>query len=132
MDVLVNIDVPDLEQAERFYREALGLRTGRRLEKGFVELLGASTPLYLLHTKAGTVGAGTDERRYNRHWCPVHMDFVVEDIQAAVQRAVAAGAVLEREPKLEPYGWLAQLADPFGHGLCLIQFVGRGYDELLR
>jgi hypothetical protein len=22
------------------------------------------------------------------------------------------------------------LADPFGHGLCLIQFLGRGYDEI--
>ena len=23
------------------------------------------------------------------------------------------------------------LADPFGHGLCLIQFLGRGYDEIV-
>jgi hypothetical protein len=22
------------------------------------------------------------------------------------------------------------LADPFGHGICLIEFVGRGYDEI--
>jgi lactoylglutathione lyase len=22
------------------------------------------------------------------------------------------------------------LADPFGHGLCLIEFRGRGYDEI--
>jgi hypothetical protein len=22
------------------------------------------------------------------------------------------------------------MADPFGHGFCLIQFLGRGYDEI--
>ena len=22
------------------------------------------------------------------------------------------------------------LADPFGHGICLIEFLGRGYDEI--
>jgi hypothetical protein len=22
------------------------------------------------------------------------------------------------------------LADPFGHGICLIRFLGRGYDEI--
>jgi len=25
---------------------------------------------------------------------------------------------------------LALMADPFGHGFCLLQFVGQGYDEL--
>ena len=25
---------------------------------------------------------------------------------------------------------IAMLADPFGHGICLIEFVGRGYDEI--
>jgi len=131
MKVLVNVDVPDLEAAERFYHEGLGLHTGRRLEKGFVELLGAETPIYLLKAREGSPGAGSDPRRYTRHWTPVHMDFVVDDIEAAVAQAVKAGAVLEHPPKLHPYGWLAVLADPFGHGLCFIQFVGRGYDELL-
>jgi hypothetical protein len=22
------------------------------------------------------------------------------------------------------------LADPFGHGVCLIEFIGKGYDEI--
>ena len=25
----------------------------------------------------------------------------------------------------------ALTADPFGHGFCLVQFTGRGYDELV-
>ncbi len=30
-----------------------------------------------------------------------------------------------------PYGRIAMLADPFGHGFCLLQFSARGYDALL-
>ena len=30
----------------------------------------------------------------------------------------------------KPPGRIVQLADPFGHGWCLLQFLGRGYDEL--
>jgi len=25
---------------------------------------------------------------------------------------------------------LALMADPFGHGFCFVQFLGRGYDEI--
>jgi hypothetical protein len=28
------------------------------------------------------------------------------------------------------WGRIAHMADPFGHGLCLIQFLGCGYDEI--
>jgi hypothetical protein len=28
------------------------------------------------------------------------------------------------------WGRLARLSDPFGNGLCLVQFLGRGYDEI--
>jgi hypothetical protein len=60
----------------------------------------------------------------------VHLDFVVPDLEAAVKVAVSAGAGLEREPEIHKWGKIALLADPFGHGLCLIEFVGRGYDEI--
>jgi hypothetical protein len=26
---------------------------------------------------------------------------------------------------------MARMADPFGHGFCLLQFKGRGYDEIV-
>jgi hypothetical protein len=26
---------------------------------------------------------------------------------------------------------VARLADPFGHGVCLIQFIGGGYDAIV-
>lgn len=133
LSLLVNLDVPDLEAGVRFYTKGLGLRAGRRLEPGFVELLGGSSPIYLLQKAAGsmTSSASSQARSYQRHWTPVHLDFVVRDIDRAIERAVDAGAVLEGPVSTEIYGKLALLSDPFGHGFCLLQFTGRGYDELL-
>ena len=130
MDLLVNIDVPDLATAERFYVEAFGLVPSRRFGDDGVELTGWPAPLYLLVKAAGTVGAGDELRRYERHWSPVHLDVVVDDIEAALARAVAAGARPETEIRTANWGRIVTVADPFGHGICLLQFLNRGYDEI--
>lgn len=134
MDLLVNVDVDDLDLATRFYGAAFGLTVGRRFGDAGVELLGSSAPIYLLARGAGTAPApGADRSRdYARHWTPVHLDFVVDDVDAAVARAVAAGALLERPVTTSAWGRLAVMADPFGHGFCFVQFLGRGYDELVQ
>ncbi|HEU4350617.1 MAG TPA: VOC family protein [Burkholderiales bacterium] len=131
MRVLVNIDVDDLEKGTRFYCDGLGLRIGRRFD-GWIELVGSSSPFYLLPKPAGSaISPVNDQKRdYARHWTPVHLDFVVPDIGEAVRRARAAGARLERDVTSHAYGKLALLADPFGNGFCLIEFSGRGYDEI--
>jgi len=130
--LIVNVDVDDLEKGVRFYTRALGLRVGRRFGGAGVELLGAEVPLYLLLAAPGSApfGGATAPRSYGRHWTPVHLDLVVEDIEEAVRTAVAAGAILEVAIGQHEYGKLAVLADPFGHGLCLLQFEGRGYDAI--
>ena len=130
--VLINLDVDDLERAVAFYTQAFALRVGRRFNGGFVELLGAEAPIYLLLKAASTEPfEGAEQlRSYTRHWTPLHLDFVVADLDAAVTRALAAGAVLEAPPSQHAYGRLALLHDPFGHGFCLLQFEGQGYDEL--
>jgi len=131
-DLLLNIDVPDMERGIAFYTAALGLEVGRRFDSGFVELLGRDVPLYLLCKDPGTsIGpAGGDSRRYERHWSPIHADFVVDDLEAAIARATAAGAAQEGETCDAPYGRLAMFADPFGHGFCLIEFNAEGYDSI--
>lgn len=132
MDYLVNIDIDDLERGIAFYEAAFGLAVGRRFGDLGVEMLGGPAPLFLLVKNSGTAAsaATAQQRTYRRHWTPVHLDFVVEDIEAAVDKAVAAGATLEQPTATHSWGRLALLADPFGHGFCLIEFQGRGYDEI--
>lgn len=128
---IVNIDVADLAAATAFYCSGLGLEPGRRLP-GALELLGGPTAIYLLEKPGGSKAMPKSQRKrdYSRHWTPVHLDFVTEDIGPAVERAVTAGAVLEKPVRAEVWGKIAQLADPFGNGFCLIEFTGRGYDEI--
>lgn len=134
VQLLINIDVDDLEKAVAFYRDGLALTAERRLFDGsVVEMSGASSTIHLLAKDAGSSASRQANifRSYQRHWTPVHLDFVVEDIAAATERAVQAGATLEGEIQTFDWGRLANLSDPFGHGLCLLQFVGKGYDEVI-
>ena len=131
MDLLVNIDVPDLARAISFYTRAFGLTVARRFGDSGVELVGASSKVYLLAKPAGGAATATGARRtYERHWTPVHLDFVVDDVDAVVARAVAAGALLEDAAAETPWGRIAVLADPFGHGVCILSFNSVGYDAI--
>lgn len=130
---VVNIDVPDAGAAAAFYEAAFGLRRARMLFEGTVaELTGASVPIYLLTKEPGSPpSAGSKQRRdYGRHWTPVHMDFVVDNLEPALERALAAGAKLEGDVESFVWGRQAVLCDPFGNGVCLVQWLGRGYGEV--
>lgn len=131
--LLINIDVDDLARAEAFYTAAFGWRAGRRFGAAAVELLGPEVPVYLLqHDAAGSEASPLPQqaRAYQRHWTPVHLDVVVDDIHAAMRRVLQAGASQEGALLTHAWGMLATFADPFGHGFCLLQFIGRGYDEI--
>ncbi len=130
--LLVNIDVDDLERAVSFYTAAFGLKVDRRFGAFAVELIGGTSPIYLLAKPDGSPAspATGERRRYARHWTPIHLDFVVDDLDDAIARARAAGARVEAEPVTHVWGKIVQMSDPFGHGLCLIEFLGRGYDEI--
>jgi GNAT superfamily N-acetyltransferase/predicted enzyme related to lactoylglutathione lyase len=132
MEILVNIDVHDLDRATDFYCSVSGLTVGRRFGDNGVELVGGAARVYLLRKASGTPvsTSSNDSRRYDRHWTPVHLDFVVDDIDLAIRRAVAAGARAEQPVTTSRWGKLALMADPFGHGFCFVQFLGRGYDEI--
>ena len=129
----VCIDVDELDKAVAFYTQAFDLHVGRRIGKAWAELLGAPAPIDLLAKKSGTraSAAAAALRDYARHWTPVHLDFEVADVDAAVARARSAGATLERDIETLVWGRMANMADPFGHGFCLLEFRGRGYDEMI-
>ncbi len=136
MDFLVNLDVDDLERGIDFYVHAFGLEVGRRFGDDGVEMIGGPAPIYLLVKASGSAAYAAGEpvpgaqRHYTRHWTPVHLDVVVNDIDAAVERAIAAGATQEQPIVTDRWGKLALMADPFGHGFCFVQFLNRGYDEI--
>ena len=99
VNLLVNIDVDDLEKATRFYCDGLGLRVGRRFD-GWIELLGAAAPIYLLPKAAGTPISPVREAEAR---LPPPLDAGAPRLRrattsaAAVKRAQAAGATLERD-----------------------------------
>ena len=74
---------------------------------------------------AGPDGAIT--RDFGRHWTPIHLDFIVDDVDKAVERALATGGCLDgeiRRNELEPIGCrsdVANLSDPAGNGVDLLQ-----------
>ncbi|MGO9829353.1 MAG: VOC family protein [Myxococcaceae bacterium] len=128
------IDVDDVGRAVDFYTRALGLFPGRVVADSWAELLGASCPIDLLAKAEGTSATPAASQRlrsYGRHWTPVHLDVVVLQLEAALARALACGATLEQPVQVRAWGRMANLADPFGHGFCLLEFQGPGYDALV-
>jgi len=131
MRLIVNIDVPELAPAIRFYTAALGLTHTRTLDDDVAELTGASATIYLLRKEAGTqaVKVPSIERDFARHWTPVHFDLVVDDVDAAAARALAAGARQETGHVDWQGSRCVSFGDPFGHGFCFIQFERGTYDD---
>lgn len=131
MRMLVNIDVPALEPAIDFYTAALGLTLSRTMDDDVAELTGASSVVYLLRNTAGSNPGGglSATRHYSRHWTPVHIDFVVDDVDKAARRAMDAGAHRESECVEWNGSKCITFSDPFGHGFCLIEFENETYRE---
>ena len=123
------IEVADLESGITFYCESFGLALKRRLRATWVELQGANLPIFLLSNRPAVANLGNKQvaRSFDRHWTPVHLDFIVPDLDKAVSRALQLGGTLDREVQEREYGRIANMADPFGNGFDVIEFVGDGY-----
>ncbi len=131
MRMLVNIDVPDLKKGIDFYCAAFDLRLERMLDDDVAELVGGSSTIYLLEKTEGSrcaphLAAGRD---YSRHWTPVHLDFVVQDLKQAIKRVTDAGALRESECICWRGSECITFADPFGNGFCLIEFEHDSYRD---
>ena len=128
------IEVTELARGIEFYCHGLDLTLKRRLSPRWVELAGANLPIFLLADRPALADLGNTQavRSYQRHWTPVHLDFIVADLDQMVARLRALGASLDREVKVCEYGRIANMADPFGNGFDLIEFSGSGYDAVSR
>lgn len=126
------IEVTTEEDGVAFYCDGLGLTVKRRYSERWIELAGANSPVFLLAGRPATVDLGdrTAVRDYQRHWTPVHLDFIVDDLDAVLARLLERGGRLDRPVKPRDYGRIANMADPFGNGFDLIEFIPGGYDNL--
>lgn len=126
------IEVTDLAHGINFYCGGLGLTLKRQLGPRWVELAGASLPIFLLGDRPEIAELGTTKvpRDFGRHWTPVHLDFIVSNLDEVVGRLCGLGASLDREIQIREYGRMANMADPFGNGFDLIEFSGPGYDDV--
>ena len=124
MKLEITIDVDNLDRAIGFYCGGLGLTLVERNSICTqVELNGQI--FWLCPFAAGPHGSIT--RDFGRHWTPIHLDFIVDDVDEAVECALAAGGRLDGEIRRndpDPIGCradVANLSDPAGNGVDLIQ-----------
>ena len=113
------VDVNDLAVAERFWAEVSGLPLKYSGWTGSISRLGdppASIMLQLVPERKTALK--------NR----AHLDFLVEDVAAAVAQVIDLGGSVVREPGFffesgssDPVLEWAVLADPFGNEFCLIR-----------
>lgn len=118
----ISIDVENVDRAIDFYRDGLGLRLIEKGDGWATMALGDQS--VFLGTPWGPEGPIDCDHR--RHWTPVHLDFVVDDFDTAVERAINAGAKLDRPiVRRADRGDMANLSDPSGNGFDLIQRTSR-------
>src|SRR5512135_506966 len=92
--VSISVDVPDLARGVEFYCAAFGLAKKAEPVPGVAVLTGLNLEICILERHSGSAPSPFtgDRRRFERHWTPVHLDFHVDDLHAALSRVEAAGA----------------------------------------
>ena len=119
--VSVSIDVSNLKKAETFYIEALGCKKLRDQGSDMSVLSTENCDIYLQEKEAGSNPLVSSEvaRNYQRHWTPVHLDFLTENVDEVVKKILQLGGLHEGGESGE-WGSIAYCADPFGNGFCVI------------
>ncbi|MBV1913755.1 MAG: hypothetical protein KUG72_00110 [Pseudomonadales bacterium] len=121
MKISVSIDVSNLRQAETFYVEALGCKKVRDQGSDMVVLSVENSDIYLQEKESGTEPLKSSRvvRSYERHWTPIHLDFLCANVDAVVSKILEHGGVHEGGESGD-WGSIAYCADPFGNGFCVI------------
>lgn len=117
----VSIDVPSLIDAEAFYVGALGCKKVRDQGPNMVVLAVENSDIYLQEKESDTKPLTSSEivRDYQRHWTPIHLDFLCDNVDELVARILKLGGSHEGGESGD-WGSIAYCADPFGNGFCII------------
>jgi len=121
LKISVSIDVSNLKPAETFYVEALGCKKLRDQGSNMVVLATENCDIYLQEKEEGTNPLLSNDvvRNYQRHWTPVHLDFLTANVDEAVKKILELGGAHEGGESGD-WGSIAYCADPFGNGFCVI------------
>ncbi|MDH5232610.1 MAG: VOC family protein [Gammaproteobacteria bacterium] len=119
--ISVSIDVSNLQEAEAFYVEALGCKKVRDQGSDMVVLSTENCDIYLQEKGPGTnpLVSSNVVRDYERHWTPIHLDFICENVDELVSKVIKMGGLHEGGDSGD-WGSIAYCADPFGNGFCII------------
>ena len=97
--------VPDVETSIAFYERAFGMEREMIVEGGSYGELKGPPPLgFASEAQAKTMVGRFAEQRADAPPQASELGFVVDDVQAAFDRAVAAGATPVQAPATKPWG----------------------------
>ncbi|RUM93547.1 MAG: lactoylglutathione lyase [Thiothrix sp.] len=121
INISVSIDVSNVKKAEVFYVEALGCKKVRDQGPDMVVLSVGNSDIYLQEKEPGTkpLVSSSVVRDYERHWTPVHLDFICDNVNELVSKILNLGGLHEGGESGD-WGSIAYCADPFGNGFCVI------------
>ena len=110
--------VHDVEKAVRFYEMAFGFtRKFVTPENDYGELLSGETTLSFasIDLAGSNLKEGFIESSLHNKPFGIEMGFTTDNVEAAIKKAVEAGAVLVESPKTKPWGQVvAYVRDPDG------------------
>lgn len=109
------LDCPDAPALARFYAELLGW-TVAKSEAGWATIAPPEGVAYLGFQTSSEYVAPVWPPVEDRQQMTAHLDFEVDDLGAAVDDAVAAGATVA---EFQPQENVRVMLDPAGHPFCL-------------
>ena len=118
--VSISIDVADLDRAVTFYTQALGCSEKTKFSDQWQVLILDGLDIHLQEKEPGSNATAHQQRDYDRHWTPIHLDFGVADIKQAASLVDLHGGTTE-SMSFSEVADIALCADPFGNGFCLIR-----------
>jgi catechol 2,3-dioxygenase-like lactoylglutathione lyase family enzyme len=109
--IVSNVETADVEKANAFYHDILGLRLV--MDHGWIRTYGSDAKMTVQVSFASEGGSGT----------PVpDLSIEVDDIETALTRVKKAGIPIEYGPKSEPWGVRRfYVRDPFGKLINILQ-----------
>ena len=109
--------VRDVEQTIAFYERAFGMERKMIVEGGgYGELKGPPALGFASEAQAESLVGAFARSRPDAKPQASELGFIVDDVAAAFERAVAAGAVAVTKPVKKPWGQtVAYVRDPDGH-----------------